>query len=93
MTELLHNSACALQPGVGNECFSVMGSCAWAGEGPSFFIPAAKLMIGRVFVILGELARRAIDGIRQVCWRTERRQGRFFCPGAAVTGQLVSRRL
>ena len=93
MTELLHNSACTAQSGTGNECFSVMGSCAWAGEGPSFFIPAAKLMIGRVFVIMGELARRAIDGIRQVCWRTERRQGRFFCPGAAVTGRLVSRRL
>ena len=93
MTDIFRNAACAVQPAAGNECFSVMGNCAWAGEGPSFFIPAAKLMICRVFVILGELARRAIDGIRQVCWRTERRQGRFFCPGAAVSGRLVSRRL
>ena len=93
MTDIFRSSACTVQPGTGNECFSVMGSCAWAGEGPSFFIPAAKLMIGRVFVILGELARRAVDAVRQVCWRRERRQGRFFCPGAAGSGHLVSRRL
>ncbi len=93
MTELQNSGVCAVRSGAADACFSVMGSHAWAGEGPSFFVPAAKLMIGRMFVILGELARRAIDGIRQVCWRTERRQGRFFCPGAAVTGRLVSRRL
>lgn len=93
MTELQNIGVCTARSGAADACFSVMGSHAWAGEGPSFFVPAAKLMIGRMFVILGELARRAIDGIRQVCWRTERRQGRFFCPGAAVTGRLVSRRL
>ena len=93
MTDLFRNSSYTVRPSSGSACFSVRGSCAWAGEEPSFFIPAAKLMIGRVFVIMGELARRAMDFIRQVCWRREGLLGRFMLPGAAVTGRLVSRRL
>ena len=93
MTDLFHNSSYTVSPASGSVSFSVRGSCAWAGESPSFFIPAAKLMIGRVFVIMGELARRAMDTTRQVCWRREGLLGRFVLAGAAATGRLVSRRL
>ena len=93
MTEMFHNDAYAVSCGAGSVCLSVSGCHAWAGEGPSFFVPAAKLMIGRIIVVMGDLARRAMNKIRQVCWRKEQRQGRFFVPGAAVTGRLVSRRL
>jgi hypothetical protein len=77
----------------GNDCFSVSGNHAWAGEEPTFFVPAAKLKIGRIFSVLGCLARLAVAKIRQVCWRQERREGRFIVPGVAETGRLVARRL
>ena len=93
MMELFKNADYELDRQLGDACFSVCGNHAWAGEGPSFFIPAAKLKVGRIFSILGCLARRALSLFRQVCWRQERREGRFVLPGAAGAGCLVSRRL
>lgn len=93
MTELFKNSIYELEQQRENDCFSVCGNHAWAGEGPSFFIPAAKLKIGRVFSILGGLLRRAMGKIRQACWRQGCREGRFVLPGAAGNGRLVARRL
>ena len=93
MMELFKNTNYELNRQLGDACFSVCGNHAWAGESPSFFIPAAKLKIGRIFSILGCLARRALSRFRQVCWRQGRREGRFVLPGAAGSGRLVSRRL
>ena len=93
MMELFKNADYELDRQLGDACFSVCGNHAWAGESPSFFVPAAKLKIGRIFSILGCLARRALNRFRQVCWRQGHREGRFAVSGAAVTGRLVSRRL
>ena len=93
MTEFFHNEAYKVVAQNGSGCFSVRGNHSWAGEGPSFFIPAAKLKIGRIISILGCLARRAMSKFRQVCWRKERLQGRFALAGAAGSGRLVARRL
>lgn len=93
MTEIFHNEAYAVNCTPGGICLSVRGCHAWAGEGPSFFVPAARLMIGRIITIMGDLARRAMNKVRQVCWRKGHLQGRFIIPGAAGTGRLVSRRL
>ena len=93
MTDFFHNGDYKVCPQAENKCFSVRGNHAWAGEGLSFFIPAAKLKIGRIFSILGSLARRAMSKFRQVCWRQEQRSGHFVLPGAAGAGRLVSRRL
>ena len=91
--DFFRDAAYEVVAGAGNSCFSVCGNHAWAGEEPSFFVPAAKLRIGRIFTVLGCLARRAVAKIRQVCWRQGRREGRFVVPGVAETGRLVARRL
>ena len=93
MMDFFKNTGYELCQQAGENSFSVCGNHSWIGEGPSFFVPAAKLKIGRVFSILGSLARRAVARIRQVCWRQERREGRFVFSGVAETGRLVARRL
>ena len=92
MTEQLYNEAYQVRRGAEGACLSVAGDHAWAGAGPSFFIPAAKLRIGRFFSVTGALLLRALKRICRFCWRQEAREGRFALAGAAVHGRLVVRR-
>lgn len=92
MTERFKDDAYQVRSGAESACLSVTGDHAWVGAGPSFFIPAAKLWIGRFFSVTGTFLRRALKRICRFCWRMERREGRFCLSGAAVCGRLVVRR-
>ena len=92
MTERFQNDAYRVCCGAESACLSVTGDHAWAGAGLSFFIPAAKLRIGRFFSVTGALLRRALKRVCRFCWRIEEREGRFCLTGAAACGRLVVRR-
>ena len=72
---------------------SVCGNHAWAGEMPSFFIPAAKLTVGRVFSIFSSLVRRVLNRVHKLKQQGKRREVRFVLPGSSMCGRLISRRL
>ena len=92
MMERLQNDMYQVCCGAEGACLSVAGDHGWVGAGPSFFIPAAKLWIGRFFSVTGALLRRMLKRVCRFCWRVEQREGRFCLAGAAVCGRLVVRR-
>ena len=93
MMEVFKNSPYELEQHQKEVTFSVCGNHAWAGETPSFFIPAAKLRIGRSFSVAGCMARRVLSLFRQVCRCQERRERGVLLPVAAGAGRPVFRRL
>lgn len=93
MMELFRNDAYKVVESAGNSCFSVRGNHAWVGEGPSFFIPAAKLKVGRIISIFVCLARRVLSKFRQVCRYKRAIQGKVALAGVSGPGKVVSRRL
>ena len=72
---------------------SVSGNHSWAGELPSFFIPAAKIAIGRVFSVFSRLVRRVTDRVHRLKHKNRGCEVRFVLPGSSICGRLVSRRL
>ena len=92
MTDQHHNSY-AVAAGAGNTCFSVRGNHAWAGEGPSFFIPAAKLNIGRIISVFGTLVRKAVSRVCRICRKMRDFRGSFALPCGAGCGRVAARRL
>ena len=93
MTELFCNDTYKVVEPAGDSCFSVRGNHTWAGEGPSFFIPAAKLKVGRIISIFVCLAHRVLSKFRQVCRYKRAIQGKIALAGVSGPGKVVSRRL
>lgn len=93
MTDQFHKGSYEVAPEAGNTCFSVRGNHAWAGEGPSFFIPAAKLNIGRVISIFGTLVRKAAGRVCKFYRNLRDFRGNFAFPCGAGCGRVVARRL
>lgn len=58
MMDLFRNNDYEVSCSAENACLSVAGNHAWVGEGPSFFIPAAKVRLGRLFSVFGLIGRR-----------------------------------
>ena len=91
--ELFHNDAYKVVEPAGNSCFSVRGNHTWAGDGPSFFIPAAKLNIGRIISVFGTLVRKAVSRVCRICRKMRDFRGSFALPCGAGCGRVAARRL